>query len=202
MIEKALSTVESSVRRRILRGQMAKSNVEIPLSCVKPGTVLLVGLAITFEHSGVYLGDGQVVELHGSGEIKSIPLEQFRRGRNNDPTNLRFGDRIYAACSLSKEGKFESLFDEVAADAVRKFVGCSIKYDPFYNNCHFFSSSCVNHLQSLSSSKRMTMIYNLEKSIARAHGIEVRDVFWLPINIPSAAERFAEKIRNTKLGIQ
>jgi len=100
-LETVRGIVEPSIRRRNLRVAMANSGVEVPLSSVKPGAVLLVGLAVVLEHSGVYLGDGMTAELHGSGEICQVNFEQFRVGRDSDKMKLRSGDRIYVACSLS-----------------------------------------------------------------------------------------------------
>ena len=193
--------VEPSARRRVLRGAMAKNGVEVPLSSVKSGAVLLVGLAVVLEHSGVYLGEGKIAELHGSGEISQVSFEQFRVGRDSDVMKMRLGDRIYAACSLSENGKFEPLCDVKAAEVAQMFVQHSVSYNLLVNNCHLFTSTCVNHSQELIPSESLTTIEDLESCIARAHGIEAYNVFWLPINIPSTNELFAAKIRRATLNI-
>ena len=193
--------VEPSARRRVLRGAMAKNGVEVPLSSVKPGAVLLVGLAVVLEHSGVYLGEGKIAELHGSGEISPVSFEQFRVGRDSDMMKMRLGDRIYAACSLSENGKFEPLCDAGAAEVARKFVRHNVSYNLLVNNCHLFSASCVKHSQELIPSQGLTTIEDLESCIARAHGIEAYNVFWLPIRFSSTKELFGTKIRRTMLNI-
>lgn len=193
--------VEPSVRRRVLRGAMAKNGVEVPLSSVKPGAVLLVGLAVVLEHSGVYLGDGKIAELHGSGEISIVNFEQFRIGHDNDRVKMRLGERLYVACSLSENGKFEPLCDSDAAKTAQKFVGNNVSYNLLVNNCHLFSASCVNHSQVLAPSEMLATVEELEECIAHAHGIEIFNVFWLPINIPSVNMIFEEKIRSTSMDI-
>lgn len=201
MYEAVRGIVEPSVRRRILRGLMAKKGVEIPLSSVKPGAVLLVGLALVLEHSGVYVGDGKAVELHGSGEISLVSLEQFRVGRDSDKMKMRLGDRIYVACSLSGDGKFEPLCDVEAAEVARKYVRHNVSYNLLINNCHLFSSSCVRHLQALVPGGGVVTVEDLESCIACAHGIEAHNVFWLPISVPALDELFAAKIRRASLHI-
>jgi len=193
--------VEPSVRRCNLRGAMAKSGAEVPLSSVRPGAILLVGLAVVLEHSGVYLGDGKIAELHGSGEISEVSFEQFRVGRDSDKMKIRSGDRIYAACSLSESGRFAPLCDAETAEVARKYVRNNVSYNLLVNNCHLFSASCVSHSQSLAPSAEPTTIEDLERCIARAYGIDSYNVFWLPIGIPSADALFAEKIRRASLNI-
>jgi len=200
-LETVRGIVEPSIRRRNLRVAMANSGVEVPLSSVKPGAVLLVGLAVVLEHSGVYLGDGMTAELHGSGEICQVNFEQFRVGRDSDKMKLRSGDRIYVACSLSGDGRFEPLSDDEAAEAARKFVRHHVSYNFLINNCHLFSAGCVNHLQRLSPSEKITTIEDLEGFIACAHGIEVYNVFWLPIGISPGNASFDDKIRLASLDI-
>jgi len=193
--------VEPSVRRRNLRGAMAKSGAEVPFSSVRPGAILLVGLAVVLEHSGVYLGEGKVAELHGSGEISEVSFEQFRVGRDSDKMKIRTGDRIYAACTLSESGGFEPLCDAETAEMARRLVGGGVSYNPLVNNCHLFSVCCVNHSQNFLPSQEITTIETLENAIAKAYGIQSYNVFWLPLDMPSHDERFAEKIQGMSLNI-
>lgn len=108
-----------------------------------PGTPLLVALAHVLEHSGVYLGQGQVAELHDGpegGELRIVPLGTFLCGEGMPRT----GRVVYAACGRTGDG-FRGVSSESVADYARNSCAESsgVAYNMLRSNCHMFTASCV-----------------------------------------------------------
>jgi hypothetical protein len=94
-----------------------------------PGSILHCSLKGA-EHTGVYVGDGQIVELLGSGLV--------RRGR---PSNFIEGTNavtIYVACHDTKP-----LGSAEIAERAKSQVGNFRDYKLFFDNCHQFTCGCI-----------------------------------------------------------
>ncbi|SUC35063.1 Uncharacterised protein [Providencia rustigianii] len=107
-----------------------------------PGAIIVTDLLFVAEHTGVYVGDGNVVELYGDGSINLISINDFLNGgyKNND-ISPRTGINIYTAtydgkCIASKK------VAERALDLKNEFTGKKIDYYLFKNNCHMLSGYC------------------------------------------------------------
>ena len=81
------------------------------------------------EHSGIYIGGGEVVSLDGDGDVVSEGLDEFRAGE---------GQSIYVSCF---DG--EAIGDEEVADRAEDMVGSSRSYNLILDNCHQFASGCL-----------------------------------------------------------
>lgn len=95
-----------------------------------PGSILYCNLFLNTEHSGVYVGNNQIVHLNRHGNIEIVSPQEFISGM---PANA-----IYVSC---KGG--ESVGCEVAAQRARDFAGTIRDYNVFFDNCHQFSASCL-----------------------------------------------------------
>ncbi len=109
-----------------------------------PGAIIVTDLLFVAEHTGVYVGDGNVVELYGDGSINLISINDFLNGgyKNND-ISPRTGINIYTAtydgkCIASKRVTNRAL------NLNKKFVGKKIHYRYFKNNCHMLSGYCFS----------------------------------------------------------
>lgn len=109
----------------------------------KVGSILYVKLiGVPFqmfgspEHTGIYIGNNQVVELHGSGEIRCVSMSKFLYG---DSLFVRMGINVYVI--TNKKGKV--LCSTLAAERAKKKVGSKIDYNLVMNNCHMFTSYCL-----------------------------------------------------------
>ena len=109
------------------------------------GSIIAVKLGLIFEHTGIYIGDGQVIELYGDGSINQITLKQFMFGAYKDNPSLldivaRTGLNIYTACH-----KGNILSDHTAAEraTLLKARYQKIDYHILNNNCHMFSGFCL-----------------------------------------------------------
>ncbi len=117
----------------ILAANVAKSLVDGVRDKVTPkqGSVvycdLIVGVA---SHSGIYIGNNEIVQLSGSGRIERVSPKKFIRGGT--------AVNIYVSCYED-----EAVGSVLAAERARSQVGCRRNYDPMSDNCHRFSAGCL-----------------------------------------------------------
>ena len=164
----------------------------------RPGTPLLVNLALAIEHSGVYLGDGEVAELHGSGRLRRVSLAAFRDG--GDDAAARTGAFIYAACDraiarvLGSDGA--ARMAQTAVEGARR-----LNYNLLFNNCHLFTATCVLESTPGKWATGIFTVAGLEEVVA-ARLNAGRPIIWLPVRgydadpglLPRKLARLARRI--------
>lgn len=102
----------------------------------KPGCVVYCDLALGYaEHSGIYVGDGEIVHLSGDGEIEQVGAREFLA--RLDGFNPAIS--IYVSCD---ENAFPQGGRRIAQRALAQ-VGRWRDYNVIMDNCHQFSSGCV-----------------------------------------------------------
>lgn len=82
------------------------------------------------EHSGIYVGNGQIVNLEGDGKIRKVTFKEFIKGTT--------GEMIYVSC---KGGK--SVGSDKVANRALSMVGKSRDYNMIMDNCHQFTAGCL-----------------------------------------------------------
>lgn len=98
-----------------------------------PGSVLYFEMAFgAAEHSGIYVGDGEVVELSGEGIIQQVSVSEFL----NTPVNTAMS--IYVSSSGG-----HAVGSQAAARRARSMVGKCRNYNLILDNCHQFTSGCL-----------------------------------------------------------
>lgn len=103
----------------------------------QPGAIVFCDLALgSAEHSGVYIGHDQIVELSGDGNIQCVSYKQFRDG---DILSPRTGVTIYLAC----DWKGNVLSDLSIAERARRMVNTTRDYHLLFDNCHQFTAGCI-----------------------------------------------------------
>ena len=138
--------------------QMEPNSVFVQL---QRGNILSCKLPI-FEHTGIYVGDGQVVELHGSGYIRKVPLNMFVRRSNQifvacDPTHTPLGNEDVALNAEAHIGKYWG-------------------YHLINNNCHRFTSGCLKGKFHNTDN----VFRKLEESLRKFYNIQSR-IMWQPV---------------------
>lgn len=99
-----------------------------------PGSILYCDLAFCIEHSGIYLGGGQIAHLDGSGQIEIVSPEIFL-GRLRGWNVAR---SVYVSCA-----------DDIAvgcthiAKRAKAMAGTRRDYSLILDNCHRFVSGCI-----------------------------------------------------------
>ena len=143
------------------------------------GSIIAVKLGLVFEHTGIYIGDGQVIELYGDGSINQITLKQFMFGAYKDNPSLldifaRTGLNIYTACH-----KGNILSDHTAAERaiLLKSRYKKIDYHILNNNCHMFSGFCLFG-QKFQENCGCRFFTNLTQSIVEYFNIRLNDFEW------------------------
>lgn len=97
------------------------------------GSILYTELLFSYaEHSGVYLGNNQIVELNRRGEIQVVSPVGF--------TSSGTGNRIYVSCRGKK-----AIGSKMVAERASRMVGRMRNYNIVLNNCHQFTSRCLNN---------------------------------------------------------
>ena len=143
------------------------------------GSIIAVKLGLILEHTGIYIGNGQVIELYGDGSINQITLKQFMFGAYKDNPSLldivaRTGLNIYTACH-----KGNILSDHTAAEraTLLKARYQKIDYHILNNNCHMFSGFCLFG-QKFQENCGCRFFTNLTQSIVEYFNIRLNDFEW------------------------
>ena len=106
---------------------------EVPEPAI--GSVVYCDLAAGFgDHTGIYIGDHEIVHLNGDGWIEKVSPTLFvsRLGGYNTAMN------IYVSCrGTSPVGSAE------VAKRARMMVGKRRKYSLLFDNCHQFTAGCL-----------------------------------------------------------
>ncbi|MEZ9595838.1 lecithin retinol acyltransferase family protein [Shewanella sp. 10N.261.52.F9] len=145
---------QKEVARKRLEGKAAKSHVdgqsaELSPSLWKtgdkrvqpvPGSIVCCFVFGVIEHTGIWIGDNTLVELHGSGLVRAVSVERFLVGRS--------GSRIYQACNHQHQALIATQTLNNAKHAIFSYRD----YDLFDNNCHRFVWHCLSGEDSVVSS--------------------------------------------------
>ena len=128
------------------------------------GAIIFCELAIGLEHSGVYIGNREIVELNGDGRIRKIDPVTFHSG-----SELRTGYELYTFTDLNGNILCSK---EIAERALDK-IGTKVTYNIVFNNCHEFSTGCIT-----GNFLNLNMTFDsLLSAIARKYGAyEIRKV--------------------------
>jgi hypothetical protein len=86
------------------------------------------------EHSGIYIGDGQIVHLDGDGTICMVSHQEFLDRLDGLNTAIS----IYVSCVADGP-----VGDAQAARRALDMVGRTRNYNMLLDNCHQFSAGCL-----------------------------------------------------------
>ncbi|SHI16147.1 hypothetical protein [Ferrimonas marina] len=114
-----------------------------------PGSVVVCHVFGVVEHSGIWLGDDTIAELHGSGLIRGISPKRFLHKRS--------GARIYVCC----DRHHRPLGSELAAQRAAEQLFTARDYHLRNNNCHRFVWSCLS-----GSEQRISSFHSLNRRLA------------------------------------
>lgn len=108
-----------------------RGKVESPV----PGSVVFCNIfGGNAEHSGIYVGNNQIVQLSGNGNIEKVTPEQFVARKGN---NLPYYD-IYVSCRNRK-----AVGSNDAVQRAMELVGKRRNYNLILDNCHQFTAGCL-----------------------------------------------------------
>ncbi len=133
------------------------------------GSIVYTGMVYgTIEHSGVYVGNGEIVELEGTGHIKKVSASKFLKtplqgraevlkaattralevlGKKDMAALLgalpleHMASDCWSIYVSSRDGR--AVGSRQAAQRALEMVGRSRDYNLVLDNCHQFSSGCL-----------------------------------------------------------
>ncbi len=120
------------------------------------GSVIYADLYVGVEHSGIYIGDGQISNIVVTGFAES-------HVRLSDPRDFTskstMGQKIYVSCD-----EYGAVGHDDVATLAAGHVGERSFYGLVYENCHTFSKKCVNYapIQAKNIAKKDEKLENPE----------------------------------------
>lgn len=102
-----------------------------------PGSVLYCDLWVAAEHSGIYVGDGQISNIVVDGFAESSVCMDSARSFTSKST---LGRKIYVSCDSSG-----AVGSADVAHGANNHVGERAFYGLVFKNCHAFATKCVNY---------------------------------------------------------
>ncbi|HCD12290.1 hypothetical protein [Shewanella sp.] len=99
---------------------------------VQPGMLVCCHVFGIIEHTGIWLGDGTLAELHGSGLVRPVSVRRFLAGRS--------GSKVFVACDHQRM----PLVSEQALVRAGESLFQYRDYDLFDNNCHRYVWHCIS----------------------------------------------------------
>jgi len=114
-------------------GSFIESFVDTVRDSVTPeiGSIIYCDLHMGLtDHSGVYVGNGEIVHLNGNGDIEIVDTDGFMA--NTSAMN------IYVSCEDEN-----AVGAKYIAKRARNVAGGSEDYNFILNNCHQFTSGCI-----------------------------------------------------------
>jgi hypothetical protein len=133
------------------------------LSDVPAGAVVVCEIFHLFEHTGIYIGEGQIVELQGSGLVRAISINRFFDNRS--------GKHLLVAC----DPHGQVLVGQGCYDRAIRQIYTVQDYDLIDNNCHRFTQHCVS-----GRNLPMTSFFDLKTELAR---LWRTDIHWLQVDV-------------------
>lgn len=102
-----------------------------------PGSVIYCGLAMNMvEHSGIYIGNGKIVHLQGDGKITAVSRAEFLERLD--------GYNVAITTYVSSRGG-KAVGSKAVAAKAKAWIGDTRDYNLITNNCHRFSSECIDY---------------------------------------------------------
>ena len=145
---------------------------------VKPkiGSILAVGLGFgVIEHTGIYIGEGYVIEQHGDDALKRVNLQEFMEG-NGEFYARGLNISIQIACDSLGNPLAKKSIAKNAKKMYENYERNTKEYSIVFNNCHQFCWECVEP----KSYKTLALFTTLEEYVAKSYGCVM---YWDKIEI-------------------
>jgi len=182
VVKKTLLTSSSPVLGDVSNQRLTVAKERSQIFCatrsVKPkvGSLLAVGLAFgLIEHTGIYVGDGYVIEQHGDDELRKVTLREFMDG---DGELYARGLNISIQIACNKDG--EPLASKKTAKNALKmyddYTRRTKEYSLLFNNCHQFCWQCIS-----GSKKNNLVLFSTLEDYVSMHFEDV--IYWDMVNV-------------------
>lgn len=102
-----------------------------------PGSALYCDLWVAVEHSGIYVGDGQISNIVVDGLAESTVSYS---SASNFTSKSKLGRKIYVSCN-----RYGAVGDLSVANGAENHIGERAFYGLVFKNCHQFSTKCIGY---------------------------------------------------------
>lgn len=119
-----------------------RKNVFCDIVKPKVGSVVKVALPLGADHTGIYIGNDEIVEVTNIDNIATIQIVSSAEFVKGDGL-ARIGAFIYVACKQDRKGNCIAMGCKDIADRARAAVGETSEYSLLFNNCHMFTQYCI-----------------------------------------------------------
>lgn len=129
------------------------------------GSVIVCEIYQLFDHTGIYIGDGHIVELAGTGLVRAVSFSRFLQGRS--------GEELLVL--VDETGK-PLAFDQ-AADRAISALYTYRPYDLLRYNCHRFCFECIDGRRH-----DITSFFDFKSAIQQRFRtqVDVKRIDWRP----------------------
>ena len=135
---------------------------------VTVGSILKVGLKGGDFHTGIYIGDDQIVELtniDGDAIIRTVSAEEF----------IEDDAFIYVACGVREKGDYCTLGGQKIADRAEEAIGQN--WNGITDiNCHMFCQYCITGRKNGNS-----WLFGIENALKEVFPLD--EIEWRPIGV-------------------
>ena len=97
-----------------------------------PGAIVCCSVFKAFDHTGIWVDDDLIIELHGTGLIRGVSVSRFLDDRS--------GSNVFVACDSLGE---PLALEETAVRAAQELMNYW-DYDVLDNNCYRFTWQCIS----------------------------------------------------------
>lgn len=123
-----------------------------------PGAIVSCSVFSAFDHTGIWMENNVIVELHGTGLIKAVSPQRF--------LNNRSGSAMFVACDSQGE---PLVADETMGRAANEIYNYW-QYDMVKNNCYRFCWQCIS-----GDDRKVATFTEFNNALAQLHG---KKVYW------------------------
>ena len=145
-----------------------RSQVFSSMRDVEPeiGSLFAVGLGFgVIEHTGIYIGDGYIIEQHGDDVLKQVTFQEFIDGdKELYARGLNIGIQI--ACDSMAKPLADKKVAKYAKKLYDDYERRNKEYSIVFNNCHQFCWECI----APQSDKKLVIFTELEEFVAKHYG--------------------------------
>ncbi|MBY6019704.1 lecithin retinol acyltransferase family protein [Ferrimonas balearica] len=132
----------------------------------KPGAVLACHVFGVVEHTGIWLGENAIAELHGSGLVRAVSVNRFLARRS--------GATVFCLC----DHQHQPLASESVAERAAAALFTYRDYHLTRNNCHRFVWHCLS-----GEDRAITSFTALNRLLAPHFGDHL---YWDPVCLDQA----------------
>jgi len=130
--------------------------MSLRLADCPPGSVIVCEIYQLFDHTGIYIGEQQIVELAGSGLVRAVSPARFLDNRS--------GEHLSVLC----DGQGKPVTTPSAVERAAAQLYSYQAYDLLRNNCHQFVATCIT-----GQNRKVTSFFDLRLELEQFYRVRL-----------------------------